>query len=125
MQIKEFVDQFISQAREASNGILAITVVDFETGSSLGNYSEGSLDPEVASQYNLDVVRAKLKAVDALGLEDQIDDILITLTTQYHLISCTTNNSHMIYLAADKSKSNLAMLRSILSKAKRGLQTAL
>ena len=92
-----FVDEFIANAKESTDGIHAVTVVEIESGMTLGNFSDGSIDPEVASAYNVEVVKSKLKAVSALGLSDSIDDILITLTTQYHLISCTENGTHMIY----------------------------
>ncbi|WP_421877109.1 roadblock/LC7 domain-containing protein [Marinoscillum sp.] len=92
---------------------------------SLGSFSDGKLDPDVASAYNVEVVKSKLKAIEALGLKDSIDDILITLDTQYHLINCTEKGTHMIYLAADKKKANLALLRAVVAKGKKEIQSKL
>ena len=117
----DFVNNFIKDAQEI-DGVHAVTVVEISSGMTLGSFSNGKLDPEIASAYNVEVVKAKLKAIDALGLKENIDDILITLSTQYHLINCTDNGGHMIYLAADKNKANLAMLRSIVRKGVEGIQ---
>lgn len=118
------VQEFIKTAKE-TNGVHAVTVVEIESGMALGTFSTGKLDPEVASAYNVEVVKAKLKAIEALGLKETIDDILITLTSQYHLINCTENGAHMIYLAADKDKSNLAILRSIVRKGSESIKAQL
>lgn len=75
-----------------------------------------SFDPEIASAYNVEVVKAKLKAVEALGLSDKIDDILITLSSQIHLIKMAPNQKIFIYLAADSTKANLGMARAVLRK---------
>jgi len=112
----DFIKKFIEKAKDSTDGIHAVTVVELASGMSLGSYTDGTLDPDVASAYNVEVVKSKLKAIDALGLKEGIDDILITLSSQYHLINCTTKGTHMVYLAADKSKANLAMLRSIVAK---------
>ena len=119
------VTNFIDGAREQADGVHAVTVVEIESGMTLGQWSDGSLDPEVASAYNVEVVKAKLKAIDALGLSDNIDDILITLDSQFHIINCTNSGSHMIYLAADKKKGNLAILRNIVKKGVASIESSL
>lgn len=120
-----FINTFINEIKASSNGIKAVTVVEIESGMTLGSFSDGSIDPDVASAYNVEVVKSKLKAAEALGLNEKIDDILITLESQYHLINCTSNGSHMIYLAADKAQSNLALLRNAVKKGKEGIQAKL
>ncbi|MGB3466210.1 MAG: hypothetical protein WBA74_13110 [Cyclobacteriaceae bacterium] len=117
----DFVNTFINEAQEI-DGVHAVTVVEISSGMTLGSFSNGKVDPEIASAYNVEVVKAKLKAIEALGLKETIDDILITLTSQYHLINCSENGGHMIYLAADKGKANLAMLRAIVRKGIEGIQ---
>ena len=72
----------------------------------------GGLDLDVAGAGNTEVVRAKLKTMKALGLKDSIDDILITLSTQYHIIRPLPDRPQVfIYHVLDKSKANLALAR--------------
>jgi hypothetical protein len=68
------------------------------------------------------VVRAKLKTMRSLGLPDKIDDILITLTKQYHLLRpLSSNESLFIYCALDKTKANLALARHQVTQAEKDL----
>ena len=67
-------------------------------------------------------VRAKFKAVKALNLDADIEDILITLTNQIHIIYLSPNKKFMIYLAADSTKANLGMTRAVLKKYKGELE---
>lgn len=99
------------QALLAVDGAKAAAVVDSSTGMLLGEAGSG-IDLEVAAAGNTEVVRAKLRTVQSLGLDDNIDDILITLTTQYHVIRpLTTTPEVFIYLVLDRAKSNLALAR--------------
>lgn len=120
MAKNDAVTDFIESAKDGTDGLIAVSVVEISSGMTLGAYSDGSLDPDIASAYNVEVVKAKLKAIKALGLKESIDDILITLTSQYHLINLNAAGTHMIYLAADKNKANLAILRNTV---KQGMAT--
>jgi predicted regulator of Ras-like GTPase activity (Roadblock/LC7/MglB family) len=93
------------------DGAMCAAVVDSSTGMLLGEAGSG-LDLEVAAAGNTEVVRAKLKTIKALGLDDTIDDILITLSNQYHVIRPLAKNPEVfLYLVLDRSKSNLALAR--------------
>ena len=93
------------------DGALCAAVVDSSSGMLLGSAGTG-VDMELAAAGNTEVVRAKNKTLQALGLQDTIDDILITLGKQYHIIRpLATKDGIFIYLVLDKARANLALAR--------------
>src|SRR4051812_36134282 len=93
------------------DGAMCCALVDSDSGMMLGSAGSG-LDLEVAAAGNTEVMRAKRKTMKALGLDDKIDDILITLGKQYHLIRPTSQQEGIfLYFVLDKSRSNLALAR--------------
>jgi predicted regulator of Ras-like GTPase activity (Roadblock/LC7/MglB family) len=95
----------------AVEGALCAAVVDSGSGMLLGSAGTG-VDMELAAAGNTEVVRAKNKTMQALGLQDSIDDILITLGKQYHIIRpMASKEGIFIYVVLDKARSNLALAR--------------
>jgi hypothetical protein len=105
------------------DGALGACVVDSNSGMMLGADSRNCpLNLEVASAGNTEVVRAKRKTMKALNLRDTIEDILITLHGQYHLIRpLGSNEALFMYLVLDKSRGNLAMARHQLANIEKEL----
>lgn len=95
------------------DGCLGVALVDFESGLCLGTAGNAGFDLELAAAGNTEVVRAKKSIRDKLGLKDKIEDILITMDSQYHLIRMV-GTKMFIYCALDRSKSNLALSRKEL-----------
>ena len=93
------------------DGATAAAIVDANSGMVLGKDGTG-VNLDLAAAGNTEVVRAKLKTMKALGIKGGIEDILITLDNQYHVIRpSATKDGLFIYLVLDKSKANLAMAR--------------
>ncbi len=105
------------------DGAIAAALVDWQSGMTLGTAGgQGVIDLDVAAAGNTDVVRAKLKVMNNLGLEDSIEDILITLTTQYHLIRILEKDASLfMYVVLGKDSANLAMARYKLTSIERSL----
>jgi hypothetical protein len=104
------------------DGCIGCCIVDSNSGMMLGASGGGAHNLEVAAAGNTEVVRAKRKTMKALSLGDQIEDILITLGRQYHLIRpLTSNDALFIYIMLDKGKANLAMARHQLTQIEKDL----
>ncbi|WP_299538374.1 hypothetical protein [uncultured Streptomyces sp.] len=107
-------------------GARGAAVVDWTSGMALGTLGgDKDLDLTVAAAGNTDVIRAKMRTMEMLGIQDRIEDILITLGGQYHLIrpvSGRGGNGLFIYLVLDKERSNLAMARHHLKRTEEQLE---
>ena len=119
--MSDFLKQFGEDLKKNVPGFIAVSVAEIKSGMSY--YSESVLsdfDPELASAFNLEVVKAKMNAIKALNLTGQvIDNVLITLSSQIHIIDVSDNGEYFIYLAVDSTKANLGMTKSILNKYKK------
>jgi len=105
------------------DGFVGACLVDSDSGMSLGTEGGNGLNLEVAAAGNTEVVRAKRKAAKNLNLKDDIEDILITLGKQYHLIRpLKVKPAIFFYVALDRSKANLAMARIGLADVEGDLQ---
>ena len=104
------------------DGALAAAVVDFASGMMLAGGGSPAIDLEIAAAGNTEVVSSKMKTMKMLGLNDIIEDILITLGKQYHLIRPLQKHEGLfLYSVFDKSKSNLALARRSLVDVERNL----
>jgi len=97
-------------------GLVAVAVVDTNSGMSLASHSNSpAINPDTAAAYNTEVVKQKQKAMSALKLSgESIQDILITLTNQIHLLRLNDNGNKFIYLVVNSRDTNLAIAREVL-----------
>ncbi|MTB70619.1 hypothetical protein ACF3NS_02435 [Arsenicicoccus cauae] len=101
-------------------GALGAALVDQSSGMTLATAGNPpAVDLHVAAAGNSSVVQAKLRTIEALGLDDEIEDILITLGRQYHIIrpvSSREGQGLFLYLVLDRARANLALARFRLTK---------
>ena len=102
------------------DGALTVAAVDWQSGLVLGSVGS-ELDVDVAARGNSEVVRTKRQLVMDLNLGEEIQDVLVTLETQYHLIRLTS--SHIfIYLVLDRAEANLALALHTLTQVESEMQ---
>lgn len=111
----------------AIEGAIGVALVDYTSGLTLGVLGGGpTMDMNVAAAGNTDVVRAKVRTMEMLGLKDSIEDILITLDSQYHLIRLLQDRrggeALFLYLSLNKGRANLGLARHQLRKIEADLE---
>lgn len=106
MTIQESLDSLMSL-----QGALCAALVDSGSGMILGQSGSG-INMDIAAAGATEAVRAKLATMNSLGLNDTIDDMIITLSSQYHVVRPLTRDPKVfLYVIVNKAQSNLAMAR--------------
>ena len=112
---KQIQDTFDRVAQDVP-GFIAASLVDLDSGMTLGARSlRPDFDLTAASAYNSEMVKQKLKIMKALKLETVLEDMILTLGDQIHLIKLVSPTT-FIYLAADRAHANLAIVRNAVVK---------
>lgn len=107
------------------DGASGAAIVDISSGMALATGGNPGFDLDVAAAGNSNVVRAKLKTMSDLGVQGNIEDILITLDSQYHLINVLNGDANkglFIYLVLNRSNANLALARHKLNVVARNVR---
>jgi predicted regulator of Ras-like GTPase activity (Roadblock/LC7/MglB family) len=116
MASEKELNEVLERIQRDASGFIAASLVDLESGMTLASKTTRvDFDLTAASAYNSELVKQKLKIMATLGLAGSIEDMLMTLTEQIHLIKLI-NKTSFLYLAVDRSQSNLAIVRSAVSK---------
>ncbi|MFQ3580813.1 MAG: response regulator [Chloracidobacterium sp.] len=104
-------------------GCIGAALADWKSGMCLGTIGgTPTYNLEIAAAGNTEVVRAKMKAVANLNLKETVEDILITLDTQYHLIRMVKSAPNLFfYVAIKKDTGNLALARHKLNQIESSL----
>jgi hypothetical protein len=118
------IDEALRDAMTAE-GAVGVSLVDYDSGMTLGAQGGNALlDLEAAGAGNTEVMRAKMRTIASLQLDDTIEDILITLQRQYHIIrplSDVNAGRLFLYLVLDRSRANLALARHHLRRVEQKL----
>jgi predicted regulator of Ras-like GTPase activity (Roadblock/LC7/MglB family) len=109
--------EFFGKIENDVNGVIAAAVVDLESGMTLAaKTNRQEFDLAAASAYNSELVKQKMKIMRTLNLKSSLEDMLITLSDQFHLIKFLPGGTSFLYLATDRSGTNLAILRNSVIK---------
>ena len=107
------------------DGFVGAALVDTDSGMALAKLGGGGVDLDLAASGNAEVVKAKRRVASSLKLNDSIEDVLITLGKQYHLIRPLERNEKLfVYVVLDRARSNLALSRHELKNFEQNLEFA-
>ncbi len=112
---KDFNDSFDHYVSEIP-GFIGASIVDLDSGMTLAVRStRPDFDLAVASAYNSELVKQKMKIMKALNLKTNLEDMILTLGDQIHFIKILSPTL-FLYLAADRAGSNIAIVRNVVNK---------
>jgi hypothetical protein len=117
------VDESLQDAM-AITGAIGAALVDYTSGMTLGVAGGGPIDLEIAAACNTDLLRAQMNVMQQLNVTGGIEDILITLDDQLHLIRLVDSargEGLFLYLALNRGTANLAMARHQLRIVEKAL----
>lgn len=104
-------------------GFIAVSILDIYKG--INYYSKkkanSDYDIDLDSNYILEMVRARLNGIEATHQNQKIDDITITLSSQFHIINISKDHNYMFYLVVDAAEANLTMTKALLHKFKKSV----
>jgi predicted regulator of Ras-like GTPase activity (Roadblock/LC7/MglB family) len=103
-------------------GFIGSCLVDSESGLLLASEGGEGMDMEAEAALNTMVVKAETEVIEVLALEDEIEDILITMSQQLHFIRPLEKAPGVfLYVALDKKAANLGMARMQVNRIERSL----
>ncbi len=103
-------------------GFAGAAVVDSETGLILGQIGGLENGVEVAAAANMDVLRAARQLVETLEMDDDVEDVIVALGSQYHFVrTISLNPAIFLYLRLDRRNANLALARLSLKRTEAGI----
>ena len=116
MRSDKDINETFEQVAAEIPGFIAVSLVDTDSGMTLAVKSNRpEFDLGVASAYNSELVKQKLKIMKALGLKTNLEDMILTLGDQIHFIKIISPTL-FVYLAADRASSNIAIVRNVVNK---------
>ncbi len=108
--------EVLERIQNDASGFIAASVVDLDSGMTLAVKSVRSdFDLTAASAYNSELVKQKLKIMRTLAMSGTMEDMLITLSDQIHLVKLV-GPTMFLYLAVDRTQSILAIVRMAVNK---------
>ncbi|MBF9219629.1 hypothetical protein [Hymenobacter ruricola] len=112
VKVKKVIKQTLAQLP----ALTTVAVVEVATGNCLAHVSRlRGFDPATVAAHHAETVRQQQQALAALpGRAGRLDDILIPLRKQLHLIRVARNGRWFVYLAVQAQDTSLALAREVL-----------
>jgi hypothetical protein len=123
--MSSFLERFGDDLKKNVPGFIAVAVTEVKSGISYFSISVvPEYDTELASTFYLEIVRAKMNSISALGLKDQkIKTIVVNLTSQIHFVDLSDNGEYFIYMVIQENKNiNLGVTQMLLNKYKQEMK---
>ncbi|MEQ1682696.1 MAG: hypothetical protein ABL916_03530 [Burkholderiaceae bacterium] len=105
-------------------GLLGCAVVDSTTGLVLAREvrEDQPVDMDLAAAASAQVLRAHRQAARAMGLSEQIDEVMTSAGPRHHVMRTVSRHPELFLVALlDKQRSNLALARFQLMELERGM----
>ena len=100
MKTEKIYNEVLEKIKKEASGFVGASIVDMESGMPLATQStRDDFDLGTASAYNSEMVKMKLKTMEILGLNQQLEDMLLTLSDHIHLVKISTPTPFSISLA--------------------------
>lgn len=105
-------------------GLLGCAIVDSTTGLVLAREvrEDQPVDMDLAAAASAQVLRAHRQAARAMGLSEQIDEVMTSAGPRHHVMRTVSRHPDLFLVALlDKQRSNLALARFQLMELERGM----
>jgi len=108
---------------ERAEGFLGAALFDIDANVCLAAVDRHpSTRVEASAVGHADLVLAKRRTIANLKLDDQLEDIVISLGREYHLLRLCKRQPHLFFfLTLDRTRANLAMARYLLSDVEKDI----
>ncbi|MBJ6144149.1 hypothetical protein [Hymenobacter sp. BT559] len=99
--------------------LLMAAVIAMESGQVLATYAtQPQLWPSTAAPFWMAAVQQLQANQAAQGSEsDYLEEVLVTLPTQLHLLHLASNRQYLLCLAIEEADTNLALAREVMRQA--------
>jgi len=110
------VQNVIKKAMAQLPQLTTVAVIEVATGACLGHHSRSrSFNPAQVGAVHAEMVRQKQQSLLALGARsERLEDILIPLRKQLHLLRLAKNGQWLVYLDVKAEHTSLALAREVL-----------
>lgn len=108
---------------ERLEGFLAAALYDMDTHTSIAAIDhDAGPDINQSVMGHVDLVKAKRRTISELQLDDDVEDIVITMANEYHLLRlCRQHRQLFFLLTLDRKTANLAMARYLLANVEQDI----